>query len=119
MISYKTIAFVREVFDPHIEIEVPSNIKSLRRKFVDEFFGKYPNATHIRIPKGIKKISNNAFSFRQVVSIAGLQNITTIGPAAFMDCKRLTKLEGLNSLTTICNRAFMECRELNEVGRAK
>ena len=37
MISYKTIALVREVFDPHIEIEVPSNIKSLRRKFVDEF----------------------------------------------------------------------------------
>ena len=53
----KTIAFTSEVLDPHIEIPVPIGTTVLTEEHVKAFFKENPKATHIRMPKGIIKIS--------------------------------------------------------------
>ena len=57
MISYKTIAFTSGALDPHIEIPVPIGTIELTKEHVQAFFKENPKATHIRMPKGIIKIS--------------------------------------------------------------
>ncbi len=108
----KVVSFVSEVLEPHIEIPVPIGITVLTEEHVQAFFKENPKATHVRIPKGIRRISNKAFISQPIISVVGLQNIVSIGELAFFGCKSLTMLEGANNLKIIYRGAFQYCNSL-------
>ena len=63
----KTIAFVSDVLDPHIEIPVPVGTIELTEEHVQAFFKENPKATHIRMPKGIRQIGEEAFASQKIL----------------------------------------------------
>lgn len=67
----------------------------------------------IRVPKGIKRISDNAFSLSSIREVILPEGLETIGDHAFEVCTRLRRVLLPKSLYTIGDMAFGLCSELS------
>ena len=69
----------------------------------------------IELESGITKIPDNLFSGSNLEEITIPNTVTTIGKAAFNECKKLSEITIPNGVTTIGEGAFRCCSSLTEI----
>ena len=67
------------------------------------------NGSSITVPDGVTKIENETFANNDSITSVHLNEVTSIGDKAFMNCKALTKVTIPSSVTTIASDAFQGC----------
>ena len=67
------------------------------------------------ILNGVTHIGNNSFQGCDMTSIAIPNSVTSIGGAAFADCRSLTSITIPYSVTSIGNMAFLRCSGLTSI----
>lgn len=71
--------------------------------------------TTVNIGKGVKKIPDYAFCYRDLKKVTISDSVTSIGTEAFANCSYLTSVIIPNSVTTIESRAFDGCISLTSI----
>ena len=69
----------------------------------------------IKVPDGVKKIADWAFSYSLYTQIVLPDSLKEIGHAAFYSCKNLTELSLPKNLTRLGSSSFAGCTELKEM----
>ncbi len=69
----------------------------------------------ITLPKSLKIIGNNAFSWTEIAEVTIPDGVTTIGPRAFCGCAKLKSVQIPDSVATIGREAFEKCTSLKEI----
>ncbi|KTC85919.1 leucine-rich repeat domain-containing protein [Legionella drozanskii] len=95
--------------------EIPSDVTSIAKR---AFFPCRNRLKKISCPEGLLWIDEEAFykcEALQEVNLSLSKNLTSIGRAAFMDCKNLREITIPESLALIQERAFCGCINLQQI----
>ena len=79
---------------------------------------RYPegkNGTSFSIPNTVKKLSDDAFNSCLLRSVTIPDSVTSIGAAAFGECKKLTKITIPKKVKQIGFCAFYDCDKLKDI----
>ena len=79
---------------------------------------RYPegkNGTSFSIPNTVKKLSDDAFNSCLLRSVTIPDSVTSIGAAAFGECKKLTKITIPKNVKQIYCLAFYDCVKLKDI----
>ena len=94
---------------------------TLNMTFVDGIYYNITSPTTVEVtnsiqPSGIKTYSGNII-IPSTVTLANnnVYNVTSIGSAAFQDCRGLTAITIPNTVTKIGNNTFQSCTSLSEI----
>lgn len=71
--------------------------------------------TEVVIPEGVKAVTRDAFSERDLISVQFPQTLESIGESTFAKCENLTSIVLPDSLTELSHGAFLGCKKLHEV----
>ena len=100
-------------------ISVASEYKGVPVKVIaSRAFENGYNIKSVKIAASVTEIGNEAFldcESLESVKFAANSNLTTIGDAAFGNCKRLRNVEIPESVTKIGNGAFSHCESFSEI----
>ena len=71
--------------------------------------------TDVVIPEGVKAITRDAFSERDLISVQFPRTLESIGESAFVKCENLTSIVLPDTLVELSHGAFLGCKKLCEV----
>ncbi|MBR5959806.1 MAG: leucine-rich repeat domain-containing protein [Clostridia bacterium] len=74
-----------------------------------------PDVAEYEVPRGIKKIGDDAFTFRELESIVVPEGVTAIGDRAFCFMYNLEKVTLPDSVTSIGYKAFYSAQDLESI----
>ena len=78
-------------------------------------FADCENMTSVELPSTLKEISQAGFAGSGLTSINIPENVTTLGPSAFLGCADLVSASIAGSVKEIGDQAFMGCSKLESL----
>ena len=90
---------------------VPAGIKHIGTSA----FGKNHSLTALQLPQGLLTIGNSSFYATDLEEVTIPGTVTTVGPSAFMTCKKLRSVTVSAGVTAVKSRAFAFCDQLETV----
>ena len=109
-----------EIYPQVIEVEVGNPVfyvtgGLLINKATSELVLSEMGVADVVIPEGVKTITREAFSQREVQSVQFPSSLETVGESAFSDCVNLGEIVLPDSLMELQSGAFSGCKSLQDV----
>ncbi len=101
---------------PTGEVVIPAHIQGRRVASVGRAAFKYSGMTAVRLPSGVTRIDEEAFSgCFWLTGVSLPATLTTVGRSAFSGCQGLTGISLPEGVTTLESEAFRNCTGLTSI----